>query len=155
MGSLFRSWEERRSERTNRTFEALQNLRMNETYLKAARDITNYIAEHRDGLTEADINELMRPASHVVGESAGISATFILNQYEFFAVGVRGRALDETYVRSTIRSAVCDITKSLAPFIKSARAENPNIWENLIWLYLRFAADRPRDWPDLGPPIRR
>ena len=153
------TWTSWQTARVQHTIAALQGLRTDREYLGAAKIVKRHLPQIGRPIPEPVLNVLKSPPRKAFGSTDFLtfpeSVDFILNQYEFIALGARSGVMDEKFLAGTIRGLVCGLVVTLAPFIRHVRSDSPRVWENLIWLYLRFAADRPRDWPDLGPAIRR
>ena len=152
------TWTGWRSSRMQHTISALQSLRTDREYI-----IAGTIVKRRHAPTGAQISddllaELLNPRPDPGAApdkpTFAESVDFILNQYEFLAVAVRNGVMDETMLRQTIRGSICGLVESFAPYLKARRQSNPQIGENLIWLYLRFTPKRSFDLPDIGP-LRR
>lgn len=69
----------------------------------------------------------------------------LLNYYEFIALGVARRDLDETFLRETIRGIMCALVRDCRHVIDARRAENPDVMKHLAALYAAWK--RPEDPP--------
>jgi hypothetical protein len=62
----------------------------------------------------------------------------LLNYYEFLALGVSRRDLDETMLRETVRGIMCNLVIDCLGVIDAQRARNPLALRHLTALYLRW-----------------
>jgi hypothetical protein len=68
---------------------------------------------------------------------------FLLNYYEFIALGIVRRDLDEGMLRGSIRGIMCALVVDMANILKGAQADNPLAYRNLIWLFQRWRVHEP------------
>lgn len=142
-------WSQWHAARTQHTLNALQVLRTDREYLIAATIMRRHVRLGAD-LSEEALAALLTERTITppgdTGETAPDFAPgftdavdFVLNQNEFLAAGVREGAMDERLLQATQRGVVLGLGKTLAPYIRATRADNPRIWENLVCLFHRFA----------------
>lgn len=67
-----------------------------------------------------------------------LALRYILNYFEFVAVGIKRGDLDEGTLRDSLRSILRkNVTMSMA-WIANERATNPNLYAHLLWLFRRW-----------------
>lgn len=66
---------------------------------------------------------------------------FLLNYYEFIALGIVRRDLDEGMLRGSIRGIMCALVVDMADILKGAQADNKLAYRNLLWLFRRWRID--------------
>lgn len=64
-----------------------------------------------------------------------LSVEYVLNYFEFLAVGIRHGDLDEPVLRNTLRGIVVRLFDRASPLIESSKLQNPRSKEHLTWLY--------------------
>ena len=71
---------------------------------------------------------------------------FMLNYYEFLALGIRTGDLDEDLLRGTMRGLMCSMVDDARDVIFHLQKESPSIYEHLRLLYERWRdPNRKRD----------
>lgn len=60
---------------------------------------------------------------------------FLLNYYEFIALGIVRNDLDGEMLRRSVRGLMCALVRDMAEIVEDAQAENPKAWINLTRLY--------------------
>lgn len=63
---------------------------------------------------------------------------YLLNFYEFIAIGIRNGDLDEDYLFKSLKSIVSNLWTMGGPYITELRNGNPRIYTNLLWLVERW-----------------
>jgi Domain of unknown function (DUF4760) len=66
---------------------------------------------------------------------------YILNYFEFIAIGVIRGDLDEGMLKDSLRSILKKNVAMSRPWIKKSQLENPNLYINLLWLHDRWASE--------------
>ncbi len=74
---------------------------------------------------------------------------YVLNHYEYVAVGVQSRIYDESMLRSASFNTVINLYKHSKPFIEAVRENNqrPTIYQEFQWLAKR--------WEEKGLPVKK
>lgn len=67
---------------------------------------------------------------------------YILNYFEFIAIGVIRGDLDESMLKDSLRSILKKNVAMSRPWIKSLQVENSNLYINLLWLHDRWALEQ-------------
>ncbi|MBT9289395.1 hypothetical protein KL771_08025 [Hyphomicrobiaceae bacterium 22] len=80
-------------------------------------------------------------------------AYWLLNYWDFVAVGCYETDLDFETVHLNLRGAVVRVVLELRCVIAEVRRTEPRAWQHLVWLFLYFAdeSDIRLAMPDLGP----
>jgi hypothetical protein len=70
---------------------------------------------------------------------------YLLNYFEFIAVGIRYGDLDEKLLKNTLRGILCGVYEAAGPLVTQRRqapagskAEKSKTFEHLEWLYTRW-----------------
>lgn len=69
---------------------------------------------------------------------ASEALTFMLNYYEFLALGIRTGDLDEELLKGTMRGLMCSMVDDARDVIFHLRKDSPKIYEHLSLLYARW-----------------
>ena len=100
---------------------------------------------YRTYLTAARNTDLTDDEALSRRESAEAIRT-LLNYYEFIALGVARRDLDEGMLRGSIRGIMCALVVDMADILRTEQARNPLAYRNLTALFQRWRVHEP----DLG-----
>ncbi|HCL3904944.1 DUF4760 domain-containing protein [Pseudomonas aeruginosa] len=100
---------------------------------------------HDDGNT----NMRAFAAKSRVDEDIPKMIRYVLNHYEYVAVGVQSKIYDEGMLRSASFNTVINLYKHSKPFIEAVRDNNqrPTIYQEFQWLAKR--------WEEKGLPVKK
>jgi hypothetical protein len=115
------------------TINTLLQSRLSATYMAHAEAVGDHFAK----FIAAKRNDPEGKVT-VVDDMPKKAIGYILNYYEFIALGIRHGDLDEGVLKSSLRSMVGRTVYLVDPLIKDAVAENPRAYCHLIWLYGRW-----------------
>ena len=132
----------------------VSSMRLDPVYLKHAYVVRGEVNTRYESLSEEAKAKFydQHAASSLEEPSFRSASLFLLNQYEFLAAGIRMGTVDEALIRQTMRTAIIDICLTYREVIAEIRAapERRSNFENLIWLYRRFA-ETERRYASFGP----
>jgi len=122
------------------TVTTLLQSRLSATYMKYADDLSRHY-------TEFDKRRRANPAlRESATDKVDISALrYILNYFEFIAIGVKRGDLDEETLKDSLRSILRKNVAMSRPWIKAGQVDNPHLYTNLLWLHDRWMADLERE----------
>ncbi|RQZ16692.1 DUF4760 domain-containing protein [Burkholderia sp. Bp9031] len=134
------------------TVNTLLQSRLSATFIEKGNQLNRVLLQDgvRRKLTLADCAPTA-DKEHTEGIEA---VRYMLNYYEFIAVGIRQADLDERLLRQTIRAIVCGLVIAARVYIEDSRKhehemladcddgdlrrEGPRTYRNLLWLYERW-----------------
>lgn len=115
------------------TINTLLQSRLSATYMGYADKLSHHY-------TAFDARKKENPALRE-GPTDGadiLALRYILNYFEFVAVGIKRGDLDEGTLRDSLRSILRkNVTMSMA-WIAKERVANPNLYTHLLWLFDRW-----------------
>lgn len=132
-GWLFTNMINMRNSIRKHTIDTLLQSRLSSTYMRYAdilsRHYTDYGARRK-------ANPALResPTDHVDEHAL----RYILNYFEFIAIGIRRGDLDEEMLRDSLRSILRKNVEMSSQWIRRAQIDNPNLFVNLLWLHRRW-----------------
>lgn len=122
------------------TITTLLNSRLSETYMSQTR-----LVNARYFTPSGAIYRLGEDEARSGAPEAQIPALrYLLNYFEFIAVGIRYGDLDETLMKQTFRGILCGVYEAAEPLIRQRRTTPPGrkaaprTFEHLHWLYERW-----------------
>lgn len=115
------------------TISTLLQSRLSATYMKYADDLSKHYEAY----------EKRRKENPALRESATdgvdvLALRYILNYFEFIAIGVKRGDLDEDMLRDSLRSILRKNVAMSRPWIMLCRSGNPRLYQNLLWLHDRW-----------------
>ncbi|MCO3694906.1 DUF4760 domain-containing protein, partial [Pseudomonas aeruginosa] len=128
--------------RKKQAADLLFNSRGDEELQKGLRALAKM---HDDGNT----NMRAFAAKSRVDEDIPKMIRYVLNHYEYVAVGVQSKIYDEGMLRSASFNTVINLYKHSKPFIEAVRDNNqrPTIYQEFQWLAKR--------WEEKGLPVKK
>lgn len=137
LGLLTREYFALRAMRKQHTVSILLQSRLSTAFNERAKAmISGYPVMPTLSLVE--IGDWVNPAKREALEAL----KYLLNYYEFIAIGVRTGDLDEDLLRKSLRSIVINLCTLGDAYIQHAQSANPSLFTNLIWLRDRWARDK-------------
>lgn len=117
------------------TITTLLQSRLSATYMKYADDLSKHY-------TDYDKRRRANPAlRELATDNVDLLALrYILNYFEFIAIGVKRGDLDEETLRDSLRSILRKNVSMSRPWIKAGQVDNPHLYINVIWLHDRWMA---------------
>lgn len=107
------------------TISTLLDSRLSETYMKYGDKVSEGIEKFKEN---ADENSSI---NNFVDKKA---LRYLLNYYEFVAVGIRYGELSDEVMRAMLRGIVCRACEVFHEHIDEVRKGNARTYENLLWL---------------------
>ncbi len=134
VGALFAGWLSIHNSIRQHTITTLLDSRLSETYMKYADILSRHYSTYDARKTA---NPAMResPTDNV----DILALRYILNYFEFIAIGVRRGDFDEATLRDSLRSILRTNVRMSMQWISLERSKNPRLYTNLIWLFNRWA----------------
>lgn len=115
------------------TISTLLQSRLSATYMKYADDLSrHYEAFDRRRKENPALREVATDGVDVP------SLRYILNYFEFIAIGVKRGDLEEEMLRDSLKSILKKNVAMSRPWIMQARIGNPRLYQNLLWLHDRW-----------------
>ncbi|MBT0962178.1 DUF4760 domain-containing protein [Denitromonas iodatirespirans] len=160
LGWLLAAWVQVRNSIKQHTVNTMLQSRLSTAYQdKAAKFLATY-----PSLPEFKCVQPGDWLHHNVTLNEGIEAArYLLNYYEFIAVGIRNGDFDEKLMRQSWRKIVVNLCVQTHVFIQymrretgSGTANQPKVYEHLLWLVDRWAAPGERaqlPWLDRKIPV--
>jgi hypothetical protein len=152
-GWIVTAWVSIYNSRKQHSINVLFHSRMSEVYQSRVNVIVDAFPGGRSKITRSGL---------VPSTEADRAVTFLLNYYEFIAVGIWHGDLDEAIIRDCIRTQMLAMTTRCADIIDDSRkgdgsksAEKAVVFQSLIWLRDRWTRDlwrRTGAWPDAAMP---
>jgi hypothetical protein len=133
IGWMFSSWVTLRNSIKQHTFNIWLQTRCSAKYMEHAEAMNRlYFSRGKKvGLSKNDLNsESFKDLEQ--------SLVYILNHYEFVAVGIRFGDLDEEILKQTMRGIVVSLYQYVELYIIMLQESRPSAYEHLTALYLRW-----------------
>lgn len=118
------------------TISTLLQSRLSATYMQYADKLSKHYGEY----------EARKKSNPALRENATdnvdiLALRYILNYFEFIAIGIKRGDLDEDMLRDSLRGILLKNVAISRPWIMLERVQNRNLYENLLWLHDRWKAD--------------
>ena len=123
------------------TVTTLLSSRLSETYMSQTRLVNARYFSPSGALYRLTEDEVKaaRPEAQLA------ALRYLLNYFEFIAVGIRYSDLDEKLLKNTLRGILCGVYEAAGPLVSQRRrapagskAEKSKTFEHLEWLYDRW-----------------
>lgn len=119
------------------TISTLLQSRLSATYMQYADKLSKHYGDY-EARKRAD-PDLQENAT----ENADILALrYILNYFEFIAIGIKRGDLDEGMLRDSLRGILLKNVSMSMPWISEQQSQSAHLYENLLWLHGRW---KPED----------
>jgi hypothetical protein len=133
------------------TMNTLLQTRLSATYMEHVKTVTSMFSTINGELIPLTYTEVRTPPH---GVDFG-SLSYMLNYFEYVAVGIRHGDLNEGLLKASLRGIVCSIFCVAEQLIAQRRAElgpykKSRSYENLVWLHERW-----EDPEQLSPKVLR
>lgn len=115
------------------TINTLLQSRLSAVYMAHAEAVGDHFAAYV-ARKRLNPDSARTPIDDIPKKSIG----YILNYFEFIAIGIRFGDLDESVMKSSMRAMLTRTVQLVDPLIQDAAAENPRAYSNLIWLYRKW-----------------
>jgi hypothetical protein len=134
LGGLFSGWISLHNSIRQHTITALLDSRLSETYMGYADRLSRHYSDYE---RRKKANPALRenPTDHV----DILALRYILNYFEFVAIGVMRGDFDEGTLKDSLRSILRKNVSMSMAWIKIEQSSNPLLFTNLIWLFNRWA----------------
>ena len=133
------------------TINTLLQSRLSATYMENARALNKGFFGKHGELIPLTQEEVINPPEQVNLQALN----YMLNYFEFIAVGIRHGDLDESVMKNSLRGIICSVFCVAESYIHTRRSDvkdpgKARTYEHLCWLHERW-----RDDSQLPPRIRR
>jgi hypothetical protein len=134
------------------TVNSLLQSRLSATFIEKGKELDALLLQ--DGKRRPLTLEDCKPTSDETTSKGVAAVRYMLNYYEFIAVGVRQGDLDEKLLRQTVRGIVCSLVITARSYVEESRRpelealakcddrdvrqEGPRTYRNLLWLYEKW-----------------
>lgn len=119
------------------TISTLLQSRLSATYMQYADKLSKHYFDY-EARKRAD-PDLQENAT----DNADILALrYILNYFEFIAIGIKRGDLDEGMLRDSLRGILLKNVSMSMPWISEQQSQSAHLYENLLWLHGRW---KPED----------
>jgi uncharacterized membrane protein (DUF485 family) len=123
------------------TVTTLLSSRLSETYMSQTRLVNARYFSPSGGLYQLTAAEVKSAAP----EAQLAAVRYLLNYFEFIAVGIRYGDLDEKLLKNTLRGILCGVYEAAGPLVTQRRQApagssvgRSRTFEHLEWLYARW-----------------
>lgn len=116
------------------TINTLLQSRLSETYMKRAGEVNAHFTTSAGQVVNVKTEEIGTTEATTKLECL----RYILNYFEFIAVGIRYGDLHEGLLKSSLRGMLCKTYEVADAYVKHLRTDNPKVYEHLEWLYKRW-----------------
>lgn len=132
-GWLFTNMVNMRNSIRRHTIDTLLQSRLSSTYMRYADILSRHY-------TDYDIRRKANPALREnPTDNLDIQALrYILNYFEFIAIGIKRGDLDEEMLRDSLKSILRKNVEMSIHWIRRAQLDNPSLFVNLLWLHGRW-----------------
>lgn len=132
-GWMVSAWVTLRNSTKQHTFNIWLQTRCSAKYMEHAEIINKLYFNRKDGYV-LTIDDLEKPDFKNIEQSF----VYVLNHYEFVAVGIRSGDLDEDIIRQAMRGIVVGLYEYASAYIKRMQGQSPQAYEHLTALYHRW-----------------
>lgn len=115
------------------TVTTLLQSRLSATYMKYADDLSTHYIKHDKACKENPANRV-----DVLDGIDTLALRYILNYFEFIAVGIKRGDLDEDMLYDSLRGILAMNVKKSHGWIKMLQIETPTVYEHVLWLNWRW-----------------
>lgn len=137
-GWIVTSWMGVRNSVKQHTINTLLQSRLSIEYMKHASTLGRHYKSFSEQSGQQDTAQR---ATDGLDEE---SLQYVLNYFEFIAIGIRAGDLHEGLLRGSLRSIVCRNVEMSKDWIDDCRAKSPRLYENLGWLQNRWNPGAPQ-----------
>lgn len=121
------------------TISTLLQSRLSATYMTYADKVSgHYIAYD---LERKACPSLAKAPTDGIDEAA---LRYILNYFEFIAIGIRKGDLDEAMMKDSLRSILMKNVAMSRQWIDDCRSKSPRLYRHLAWLHSRWLPEEPQ-----------
>lgn len=134
LGGLFAGWISLYNSIRQHTITTLLDSRLSGTYMGYADKLSRHYSDY----------ECRRKANPPLRETPTdkvdiLALRYILNYFEFVAIGVMRGDFDEGTLKDSLRSILRKNVSMSMAWIRVEQSQNPLLYTNLIWLFNRWA----------------
>lgn len=134
LGVLIAGWLSLHNSIRQHTITTLLDSRLSETYMRYADILSRHYSDYE---ARREKNPALREGP--TDKVDILALRYILNYFEFIAIGVKRGDFDEETLRDSLRSILRkNVTMSMA-WIRLEQSKNPRLYTNLMWLFHRWA----------------
>lgn len=134
VGWIVTSWVNVRNSVKQHTINTLLQSRLSVEYMKHATAVGGHYKRYGERKKAGTLNNEEIPTDGVDEHSL----QYILNYFEFIALGIRAGDLHEAMLKDSLRSIVARNVKMSKSWIDECRDDVPRLYENLGWLHHRW-----------------
>lgn len=129
-GWMATGWINLRNSIRQHTITTLLQTRLSATYMGYADELSKHYSAYE---TRRKTNPAMREEPT---DKVNIQALrYILNYFEFIAIGIKRGDLDEDMLRDSLRSILMKNVEMSRPWISALRVENKKYYSHVLWLH--------------------
>lgn len=133
-GWMATGWINLRNSIRQHTITTLLQSRLSATYMGYADELSKHYASF----------EARRKANPAMRESPTdnvnvLALRYILNYFEFIAIGIKRGDLDEDMLRDSLRSILRKNVEMSRTWIMASRVENKHFYSHVLWLHDRWS----------------
>ena len=116
------------------TITTLLQSRLSSTYMAYADKLSAHYADYE---ARRENNPALREGP--TDKVDVLALRYILNYFEFIAIGIKRGDLDEGMLKDSLRSILIKNIQMSRAWIMACRVENPHYYSNLMWLHARWS----------------
>ncbi len=129
-GWLFTNMISMRNLIRKHTIDTLLQSRLSSTYMRYADILSRHYTDF-DSRRKANPALRESPTDHVDVHAL----RYILNYFEFIAIGIKRGDLDDEMLRDSLKSILRKNVEMSIHWIRRAQLDNPKLYVNLLWLH--------------------
>lgn len=134
IGVLIAGWLSIHNSIRQHTISTLLDSRLSGTYMHYADILSRHYSDYE---SRRNNNPALR--EEPTDKVDILALRYILNYFEFIAIGVKRGDFDEDTLRDSLRSILRKNVKMSMAWIRLEQSQNPRLYTNLLWLYRRWA----------------
>ena len=120
------------------TITTLLQMRLSATYMGYADTVSKHFIDYDSRLKK----DLRLPETEKSTDKLDLNALrYILNYFEFLAIGISRADFDEGMLRSSLRSILRKNVQMSRSYIRDSQELNPFLYEHLAWLHDRWCPE--------------
>ena len=119
------------------TISTLLQSRLSATYMQYADKLSKHYGDYEARKrADPDLEENATDNADI------LALRYILNYFEFIAIGIKRGDLDEGMLRDSLRGILLKNVSMSMPWIRAEQRQSARLYENLLWLHGRW---KPED----------
>jgi hypothetical protein len=134
IGWMFTNLMSLRNSIRQHTITTLLQSRLSATYMHYADKLSSHYSDYE--ARKASDPALKESPTEKVDVNA---LRYILNYFEFIAIGIKRGDLDEGMLKDSLRSILAKNIEMSSEWLEKSRAQNDRYYANLLWLHGRWS----------------